>query len=313
MSTDSPSFPALPARGSRALAALALLSLYLIWGSTYLVIRVAILGGYPPFLMAGVRNLLAAVPMLAWLRLRGAPWPTRGQWLAAAAVGGLLLVGGNGGVVFAEQTVSSSLAALVVSTMPLWMVVFEGLMGGRWPERLEWVGLALGLAGVGMLQFEGDLHASPAGAAALLVAACAWAFGSVWSRRLKLPPAAMSSAAQMLTGGCMLLVLGLALREHLPNPVTHWKATAAVLYLAVFGSIVAFSAYVYLLRRLKPAVVGTYAFVNPVVAVMLGVGLAGERITPVGIAGTLVILSGVGLITLRRVLKMRETPVPPSS
>ncbi|HVP39477.1 MAG TPA: drug/metabolite exporter YedA [Candidatus Saccharimonadales bacterium] len=293
------------------MALLALLCVYFIWGSTYLGIRIAI-SGYPPFLMAGLRNLLASTLLLLWLKARRVPWPTRGQWLAAAAVGGLLLVGGNGGVVFAEQTVSSSLAALIVSVVPLWMVVFEGLLGGPWPQPLEWVGLALGLAGVGLLQFEGDLRASPAGAVALVVASMSWAFGSVWSRRLKLPPAGMSSAAQMLSGGCMLLVLGTLVGERLPRGPVRPQATAALVYLAVIGSIVAFSAYVYLLRRLKPAVVGTYAFVNPVVAVVLGVGLAGERIAPVGVAGTLVILSGVGLITLRRLLALRAAAVGPS-
>ncbi|MBI5838260.1 MAG: drug/metabolite exporter YedA [Candidatus Eisenbacteria bacterium] len=295
----------------RGTAILALLCVYFIWGSTYLAIRVA-LRAYPPFLMAGIRHVPAGLVLLAWLKLRGAPWPRPVEWLGAAAIGCLLLVGGNGGVVYAEQWVSSSLAALVVATMPLWMAIFEGLMNGRWPARLEWLGLVLGLAGVAMLQFEGNLRASPVGAAALIFATLSWAFGSVWSRRLRLPPAAMSSAAQMICGGAGLLLLGLATGERLPRGPVSWEPTMAIAYLSVFGSIVAFSAYVYLLRRVKPAIVGTYAFVNPVVALALGVGFAGERIDPVGIAGTLVILTGVGIITLRRVLGMREAVVTPS-
>ncbi len=313
MPTAPPTQSAPPtARGGRRLAVLALLCIYLIWGSTYLAIRIA-LTGFPPFLLTGLRQLAAGAALLAWLKARGAPWPTPAQWLATFAVGCLLLVGGNGGVVFAEQWVSSSLAALVVATMPLWMAVFEGVMNGRWPARLEWVGLALGLAGVGLLQFEGDLRASPAGAVALVLATLSWAFGSVWSRRLKLPPAAMASAAEMVGGGAALLLISLALREKMPPGPVHWQAVAALGYLAAFGSIVAFSAYVYLLGRVKPAIVGTYAFVNPVVALALGVGLAGEKIAPVGIAGTLVILTGVGIITLRRVLKMMESSMGPSA
>jgi drug/metabolite transporter (DMT)-like permease len=272
----------------------ALLCVYIIWGSTYLGIKWALEGGFPPFMMGGVRFLIAGVLMYAFLRLRGVPNPTRREWLALAPIGMLLLVGGNGGVTFAEQWVSSSLAAVWIASMPLWAALFSGLFG-RWPGPLEWLGLGLGLVGVLLLNGEGDFQANPIGAVALLTATICWAFGSVWSRRLSLPGGPMSSAGEMLIGGAALALLSVATGERVTQPIT-WGGIAALIYLIIFGSIVAFSAYLFLLRRVRPTLATSYAYVNPVVALALGMGLAGESITPLGIVATMVILAAVVLV-----------------
>ncbi|MFI5143658.1 MAG: drug/metabolite exporter YedA [Thermoanaerobaculales bacterium] len=273
----------------------ALLTVYVIWGSTYLAIRIA-LEGFPPFLMAGARFVIAGGALFTFLRSRGAPGPSRRQWLGAAAIGGLLLVGGNGGVVFAEQTVASGLTALGVATVALWAALFAGLWG-HWPRRFEWVGLVLGFGGVALLNLGGSLRASPAGSVALAVATMSWAFGSMWSRHLDLPSGLMASAAEMLTGGAMLLLLSAAVRE--PWPVLHsTRPLWALAYLVVFGSWLGFSAYVFLLRRVRPAVATSYAYVNPVIAVLLGVAFAGESIATNEWLAMPVILAGVALVVL---------------
>jgi drug/metabolite transporter (DMT)-like permease len=215
----------------------------------------------------------------------------------AAFIGALLLVGGNGSVTFAEQWVSSSLAALAVGTTPLWAALFAGLWG-RWPSRVEWLGLGLGFVGIIFLNLESDLRASPVGAAALLFATASWAFGSIWSRHLSLPAGLMSSATEMLAGGAVLMVLSLSAGERL-TAVPSDRSLWALAYLIVFGSIVAYSAYLYLLGRVRPSLATSYAYVNPVVAVALGVGLAGERITALGIIAMLAIIAGVLLVMLR--------------
>ena len=281
---------------------LSLLSLYIIWGSTYLAISVAI-RGFPPFMMAGIRYLVAGSIMFVFLKLRGAPNPTRKQWLAMAAIGALLLVGGNGGVTFAEQWVASGLAAVWIATMPLWAALFAGLWG-RWPTRLEWVGLGMGLVGVVLLNLERNLQANPIGAIALLISTICWGFGSVWSQRLSLPQGMMSSAGEMLAGGTILMAISLALGERLAGPPPA-ESIWAVAYLVVFGSIVAFSAYVYLLKRVRPALATSYAYVNPLVAVALGVGLANESISLVGIVAMVIILSAVGLVVMGREREVR--------
>jgi drug/metabolite transporter (DMT)-like permease len=275
------------------LVVVSLLAVYVVWGSTYLAIRVA-LGGFPPFLMAALRFLLAGGVLYVVLRLRGAPAPRRRQWGGAAVVGGLLLLGGNGGVVMAEQWVASGLAALGVATVALWSAIFAGLWG-QWPRRLEWVGLAVGFAGVALLNLEGNLRASPAGAIALLVATTSWALGSMWSRHLDLPSGLMASAAQMLTGGGLLLLASVLVGERVPRAVPA-RPVLALAYLVVFGSWVGFSAYLYLLRRVRPAVATSYAYVNPAIAMALGVAFAGERITLSEWVAMPVILGGVALV-----------------
>ena len=273
----------------------ALLSVYVIWGSTYLGIRIA-LEGLPPFLMAGSRFVVAGAVLFAVLWLRGAPAPSPRQWGNAALVGGLLLVGGNGGVVVAEQTVASGLAALGVATVALWAALFAGLWG-HWPGRLEWSGLVVGFAGVALLNVGGGLRASPVGAVALFVGPVSWALGSMWSRRLDLPSGLMASAAEMVAGGLMLLAVSRAAGEKTPGTIAA-RPLLAVLYLIVFGSWIGFSAYLYLLRHARPAIATSYAYVNPIVALALGVVLAGERIEASEWAATPVILAGVALLAV---------------
>ncbi|MFL5731947.1 MAG: drug/metabolite exporter YedA [Chloroflexia bacterium] len=291
---SAPQTPPAPP-GSRLTLVLALLAIYIIWGTTYLAIRIAV-ETMPPFFMAAVRFLAAGALLFAFLRLRGAPLPTRGQWLGASAVGALLLVGGNGAVSFAEKWISSGLAALVVGTIPLWAALFAGLWG-RWPSRLEWVGLALGFVGIVLLNLESNIQANPLAAVVLFLAPIFWAFGSVLSRHVSLPKGLMSSAAEMLVGGVGCLLLSLVLGERVTVPVS-MGSLLAVVYLVVFGSIIAYSAYTYLLARVRPALATSYAYVNPAVAVALGVGLAGEQLTLAGFLAMLAILSAVVMITL---------------
>lgn len=276
---------------------LALLAVYFIWGSTYLAIRFA-LAGFPPFLLGGIRFIIAGMLMYSFLRLRGTPNPTRKEWGGAALVGLLLLLGGNGLVTFAEQWVASGLAALVVATVPIFAALFAGIWG-KWPTRREWLGLGIGFVGVALLSLEGDMRANPLGAVALLVATMSWAFGSVWSRYLSLPRGPMGSAAELLAGGVGLAVLGFATGEQItsvpgPGPLF------ALAYLIVFGSIIAFTAYSYLLQRVRPSLATSYAYVNPAVAVVLGVGLAGEQVTLFGLIALRVILAGVAIVLLAR-------------
>jgi drug/metabolite transporter (DMT)-like permease len=286
--------------------ALALLTLYLVWGSTYLAIRVG-LQAYPPFGMPGIRFLIAGALMFAVLRLRGMPAPTLRQWRNSAFVGFLLLTGGNGLVCYAEQSVSSGLTAVAVASMPLFAALFAG-MYGDWPRKLEWVGLLVGFAGVVLLNIGGSLGASPSGAIALIAAPLCWAFGSVWSRRQDMPPPAMNTAAQMLCGGAFLIPVAWLHGEHLPTEFP-LMPTLAVVYLALAGSILAFSAYVYLLENVRPALATSYAYVNPPVAVLFGVLLGGESVHPLDIVGMLVILTGVAAITLTRAKKQEPKPV----
>lgn len=296
---------ALPADGamhaatdrSRLLVPLGLLALYVIWGSTYLGIRFA-LEGWPPFLLAGVRFLIAGVLLFGYLRLRGMASPTLRQWRNAAFVGTLLLGLGNGLVCFAEERVSSGIAAVAVASMPLFAALFGSRYGHR-PNRREMLGLLIGFAGVVVLNLGSDLSGSRIAALALLLAAAAWAFGSVWSKQQDMPAGPMNTAAQMLCGSAAVLLMGFAGGERLPaHPALH--ANFALAYLVVVGSLIGFSAYLYVLKHARPVLATSYAYVNPPVAVLFGVLLAGEHVGPPEIAGMAIILLGVATITLAR-------------
>ncbi len=292
-----PDAPPAPAKRNWLSLGLALLSVYVIWGSTYLAIKEA-LAGFPPFLGAGIRFLIAGTILYGFLRVRRAPNPTRRQWGGAAIIGCLLLVGGNGGVVFAEQSVASGVAAMTVATVPLWAVLFARIWG-RWPNGKEWIGLLVGFLGIIFLNLGGSLSATPLGAAMVVGAALCWALGSVLSQHVTLPSGAMSSAAEMLVGGAVMLLLGLVLNErftHAPTIGSLW----ALAYLIVFGSLVAFSAYGYLLKRVRPALATSYAYANPLVALLLGAAFAGEQITGIEIIALFFILTGVVLVALGR-------------
>jgi len=278
--------------------ALALAAVYLIWGSTYLAIRFALEGGFPPLLMAGGRFIVAGGLMYAALRLRGVPAPTRAQWKNLAVMGVLLLGLGNGMVCIAQQSVSSGLAAVAVASAPLWMGLFAA-MRGQHPNRLEWIGLAVGFAGVLWLNAGGTLSASPTGLIALLIAPLAWSYGSIWSKGRDLPSPFMGAAGQMLLGGVMMLVAGLLLGERIAALPT-LKGWLAVGYLVTFGSIVGFSAYIWLLHHVRPALAGSYAYVNPAIAVALGAWLAKEHFGTADLGAMVVILLGVVAITLAK-------------
>ncbi|MGH8030891.1 MAG: drug/metabolite exporter YedA [Luteimonas sp.] len=295
-----------PVAASALAIAAAMAIVYVIWGSTYLGIRFALEGGYPPLLMAGSRFLVAGALMFAVLRARGMAPPTRVQWRNCAFMAVLLLGGGNGLVCIAEQSVSSGLAAVAVASAPLWIGLFSTLRGQR-SNRIEWIGLAIGFVGVLWLNAGSSLAASPTGLIALLIAPIAWSFGSVWSRGRDLPSPFMGAAAQMLCGGAVMLVAGLVFGERFAGMPTA-KATFAVAYLAIFGSIVAFSAYIWLLHNVRATLAGSYAYVNPVIAVMLGAWLAAERFTAHDIGAMAVILLGVVAITLSK-SRVAKAPV----
>lgn len=286
----------------RVLAAFA--AVYVIWGSTYLAIRFAI-ATLPPFVMAGTRFLVAGALLYGWARARGVASPTRAQWGAAAVIGTLLLLLGNGGVVWAEQTVPSGLTALLVAMVPLWMVLLDWLRpGGSRPAGMVLVGVAVGFAGMAVLvgpgQLAGGGHMSLVGIAAAGLAALSWAAGSLYGRRAPLPASPLlATSLEMLVGGALLFLAGIPAGEWANLHLTHVSALSLLSlgYLIVGGSLVAFTAYVWLLRVSTPARASTYAYVNPLVAVVLGWAFGGEALGPRTLAATAIIVAAVVVIT----------------
>lgn len=275
------------------LVVLALFCTYFIWGSTYLAIRFGI-ESFPPFLMAGVRFTVAGAILYIVMRGLGAPNPDRRQWLGAAAVGLLLPALGNGTVCYVQQTVSSSVAALSIATAPIWMAIFSSIWGHK-ITRQEWLGIAVGFVGIVLLNVGGSLHGNVSGALLLIFAAASWSFGSVWGKRLAMPQGLMASAAQMLVGGIALLLVSGLQGEVWPQHISH-KSWAAMLFLIVLGSLVAYSAYQYLLKTVRPLVASSNTFVNPVVAFAVGIWLANEHVTGMEFIALAVILVGVFLV-----------------
>lgn len=279
-------------------------AVYTIWGSTYLAIRFAI-ETLPPFLMAGVRFAIAGALLYAWTRRRGGPAPDRGHWTAAIIVGALLLLGGNGAVVWSEQHVPSGIAALLVASVPCWMVLIDWARpGGTRPTRQVVVGLVFGLAGIALLvgpaTLIGGERVHTMGALVLMFGSFCWAAGSIYSRHTRLPSRPLEATGmQMLAGGGLLLLTGVVAGE-LPRvdlAAVSTRSLLSLVYLIVFGSIVGYSAYVWLLRVSTPARVSTYAYVNPIVAVFLGWALASEPLTSRMLIAAAVIVTGVALIT----------------
>lgn len=274
-----------------------LLTVYIIWGTTYLAIRFA-LESYPPYMMMGIRFVLAGGALYLFLKLRGTATPTLKQWRSAAIVGVLLLVGGMGSVALAEQSVSSGLAATLIAVSPLFALVFSMIWGNR-PTRTEWIGVGLGIAGVALLSFEQNLAANPMGIALILFATCSWSLGSVWSRHLEMPEGVMANAAEMLVGGAGLLLMALLRGEQITSVPTI-DATLALVYLTTFGSLATITAYMFLLKTVSPALATSYAFVNPAIALLLGVALGGETITGSALFALPVILAGVAFVALQK-------------
>jgi len=281
-----------PATRIKTLLAFAAVSI--IWGSTYLAIRVS-LEGFPPFFVSGMRFVIAGATLYVALRLRGEAPPTAKQWGSAFVTGALFFVVGNAFVNVAEETVSSGLVSVLVATMPLWATVFLRALGERVSPR-EWAGIGLGLVGVVVLNLGGELRAGGHGALYALCAPVGWALGSVASKRLPLPRGAMATAAQMIAGGSVVLFVSRAMGEPVvfAAPLRAWIAVG---YLAVFGSIVGFTAYTYLLHHTRPAVATSYAYVNPVIALALGVVFAHEHIDLASAVGASIVLAAVLLIT----------------
>ncbi len=290
---------------TRAKLLLAFAAVYFIWGSTYLAIRFAI-ETVPPFLVGGSRFVLAGSVMYAFLRARGAARPTRTEWRSAFIIGPLLMTGGNGGIVWSEQFVSSGLVALLVALVPLWMLLLGWLRGGARPSLREWFGVATGLVGVSMLvSVDGNPAnggVSPLAALVLICSTLSWSVGSLIARDAPLPSSPLlASAMEMLAGGVGMLAIALVRGEfsQLAMSSISWRSGLSIGYLAAFGSIVAFSAYKWLLTKASPAAVGTYAFVNPVVAVILGWAFASEALGMRTVVAMAVIVGAVVTISLR--------------
>ena len=295
-----PESPAAPRGGA---VALALLLVYVVWGSTYLGIAKALQAGVLPLTsVSGARFIVAGSLMYAALRLFWkVPRPTLPQWRNLAIMGFTMLLLGNGMVVLAERDVSSGLAATAVASVPLWMALFSAVRGQH-ATRGEWLGIAIGFLGVVWLNAGSSLAASPTGLVLLLVAPVGWAFGSVWVRGQNLPTPFMTAAGQMICGGVLLVITGLAVGER-PTSLPTREGLLAVAYLCVFGSIIAFTAYVWLLHNVRPALAGSYAYVNPVIAVLLGVLLNGEHFGWRDLVAMAVILAGVLVLALARTRK----------
>lgn len=275
---------------------IALISVYLVWGSTYIAVAYG-LESFPPFLLNALRFTLSGGVLFAWLGMtRREAMPNRREMLNAMFVGMLTLGVGTTAVAVAEQYVSSGLAALAVAAVPLWTAIFAAVLVSR-PTRLEWVGLLVGFGGIVLLNLDHSMSAQPQGALPLLIGPIAWSFGSILSRRLAMPKGFMAIAFEILGAALMLIVLCI-ITGAVPKATITPNAVLAVLYLASFGSLVGYTAFMYLMKTVSSTVATSYAYVNPVVALLLGVLLAGEarHITPLVIMAMLITLSGVVVV-----------------
>ena len=299
---------------------LAFTALYLIWGSTYLGILFAI-QSIPPLLMAGTRFLLAGIILYAASRISGAPRSPRADWRTALIVGACLLLGGNGGVTLAEQYVPSGLAALLVATVPIYIALLSWLFGmSKPPSAITWAGLAGGFVGVGVLigpalRFSktGESPHAWIGMMILLCSSLIWSVGSLYSRKAKNAPSPFLAAGQqMLCGGTLLIIAGTArgeLHHFDPRQIT-MQSLGAFAYLVLIGGIIGYVSYAWLLRHCEPAKVATYAYVNPIVAVVLGAVFAGETLTLRTLIGAGLIIGSVAVVIMAQQMKPKGSPAP---
>ena len=283
----------MPYKNQTFLIIAALFCTYFIWGSTYLAIKFGI-ESFPPFLMAGLRFVVAGIILYTVMRILGSPNPSAKQWGAATIIGILLPAIGNGTVTYVQQTISSSVAALSIATAPIWMAIFSSFWGHH-ISRQEWLGIAIGLCGIVLLNIGGSLHGDYTSAALLIFAAASWSFGSVWSKYLDLPTGLMAAASQMLMGGTALMIVSVLHGESYPSHISA-KSWGALVFLVVLGSLVAYSAYMYLLKTVRPLVASSNTFVNPIVAFAVGIWFANETVTSIEYAALAVILVGVYLV-----------------
>lgn len=280
------------------LIAAALFAVYVIWGSTYMAMAIGV-RHFPPYLLGGMRYVAAGLVIFLFLLARGERWPDRRVWLAASVIGVLLLTIGNGAVNQAIVQVSSGLAALVIASSSLFAALFARFWGDPVSPR-EWFGIAIGFAGVVVLVIHTELRAEPFALMLLVVASASWALGSIWSRHLPQPASVwMASATQLLCGGIGMLVVAVLRGEQLADdvPPEGWLALG---YLALFGAVIAFSAYAFLLKNTRPALATSTAYVNPVIAVALGALLLDEAVSAPELLAMLVVLAGVVLVTAPR-------------
>ena len=294
-------------RASRSQILAAFASIYIIWGSTYLAIRYAV-QTIPPFLMGGLRFVISGALLYAWSRYRGAERPSRLHWRNAFIAGGFLLVGGNGAVVWAEQFVPSGLTALLVSILPFWLVIIEWVRPPqRRPAAAVLIGLIIGFIGIVVLVGPGNLggrgDVRPIGAVVLILGSLSWAIGSFFSRDADLPQSGLlTTGMEMLGGGVLMLVVGTLSGEVSHFDIGHVSAASAIglLYLVTFGSLLGFTSYIWLLDKVSPARLGTYAYVNPIVAVVLGWAIASERLSFRTAVAAAMVICAVALITTAR-------------
>ena len=310
--------PHTPAR-MRTLVLLAFAAVYVVWGSTYLAIRIGV-ESFPPLILAGLRHLAVGLILYPIFRRKTGIRPTAANWKAAIVTGALLLFIGNGGLSWAEQTVPSGIASLLVASVSLWLVIVDWLRpGGVKPVPRVTAGLLMGFAGLALLvgpaHLGGSERVDPRGAVVLVAASFAWACGSLYSKHGGMPSSPMLGVAmQSLTGGALLLIAGLFAGEFrgLHLGAISLRSWLAIAYLIVFGSGIGFSAYIYILHKSTAARVATYAFVNPLVALLLGWLIAGEAITLRTVIAAAVILTAVILVITapHRAPKPVITPVP---
>ena len=280
-------------RRKTLLVVIALFCTYFFWGSTYLAIRFGI-ESFPPFLMAGFRFMLAGIILYFVMRLLGEGNPNWAEWRGAGIIGILLPALGNGTVCYVQQTVSSSVAALSIATVPIWIAVFSTLWGHH-INKLEWLGIAIGFVGILLLNIGGSLHGDVTSALLLIFAAASWSFGSVWGKHLAMPKGLMGAACQMLVGGVVLMMASAYAGETWPETITT-KSWGAMVFLVVFSSLATYSAYQWLLKNVAPLVASSNTFVNPVVAFVVGVLFANETIAQNEYIALAVIIIGVVLI-----------------
>lgn len=299
---------------SRLVVVIAFAAVYLIWGSTYFAILLAI-RSIPPFLMAGSRYLIAGVILYAASRVTGAKRAALITWRSAAIIGTCLLLGGNGGVTVSEQFVPTGLAAVIVATVPIFMVLFSWLSGSApRPTLPVFLGLAGGFVGVGILMapalnFSGnENHRTLIGILILLCGSFIWSAGSIYSRHARNPESAFLGAGQqMICGGVALLLAALVTRERIDLHAVTAQSVWAWIYLVFIGAIIGFTAYIFLLRHCEPAKVATYAYVNPIVAIFLGIAFAGEHLNwPIGV-GAAVIIGSVAIVIATQQMKAQRT------